>query len=94
MEVAGAGAFVHSPAFIFDGNQWGHAQDLDGRLEGSFHIFSGIIRAAQPVQRAEYWSVILALHAYSGIHVGICNFEALRDTVKGGMPWLTMVMFD
>ena len=42
-EVAGAGAFVHSPAIIFDSNHWRHAQDLDGRLEGSSHIFSGII---------------------------------------------------
>ena len=30
VEVAGAGAFVHSPAIIFDSGQWGHAQDLDG----------------------------------------------------------------
>ena len=29
VEVAGAGAFVHSPAIIFDSNHWGHAQDLD-----------------------------------------------------------------
>ena len=55
VEVAGAGAFVHSPAVIFYGNQWGHAQDLHGRFEGSSHIFSGTIGPLQSVQRAEYW---------------------------------------
>ena len=41
VEVAGAGAFVDSPAIIFDCNHWGCAQDLDGQQEGSSHIFSG-----------------------------------------------------
>ena len=31
MEVAGAGAFVHSPDFLIE---WGHTQDLEGRFEG------------------------------------------------------------
>ena len=34
VEVAGAGAFVHSPAIIFDSYHWGHAQDLDDPHEG------------------------------------------------------------
>ena len=42
VETAGAGAFVHSPAIIFDSHYWGHAQDLDDPHEGSSHIFSGI----------------------------------------------------
>ena len=75
VEVAGAGAFVHNPATNFDGNQWRHAQDLDGRLEGSSHIFSGIIGPAQSVHRAEYWGVILALQTYSEIHIGVDNFD-------------------
>ena len=55
VEVAGAGAFVHSPAIIFDSNHWGHAQDLDDPNEGSSHIFSGVLGPIQSVQRAEYW---------------------------------------
>ena len=47
---------------IFDCNQWGHAQDLEGRFEGSSHLFSGII--GQSVRKAEYWGVILALHKH------------------------------
>ena len=35
VEVAGAGAFVHSPAIIFDSTHWGHAQDLDDPLTSS-----------------------------------------------------------
>ena len=77
-EIAGAGAFVHSPAIIFDSSYWGHAQDLDAPHEGSSHIFSGIPGPIQSVQRAEYWGVILALQAYSGIHIGIDNLNVLR----------------
>ena len=39
VEVGRAGAFVHSPAIIFDSNHWGHAQDLDDPHEDSSHIF-------------------------------------------------------
>ena len=78
VETAGAGAFVHSPAIIFDGRHWGHAQDLDDPQEGSTHIFSGVLGPIQSVQRAEYWGVVLALQAYSGIHIGIDNFNVLR----------------
>ena len=54
VEIAVAGAFVQSPAIIFDSNHWGYAQDLDGPHEGSSHIFSGIPGPIQSVQRAEY----------------------------------------
>ena len=56
---------------FFDGHHWGHVQDFDDPHEGSSHIFSGIPRPIQSVQRAEFWGVILALKACSGIHVGI-----------------------
>ena len=78
VDVAGAGAFVHSPSFIFDNHHWGHAKDLDDPSEGSSHIFSGVRGPIQSVQRAEYWGVILALQAYSGIHNGIDNLNVLR----------------
>ena len=78
VETAGAGAFVHSPAIIFDSHHWGHAQDLDDPHEGSSHIFSGVLGPIQSVQRAEYWGVILALQAYSGVHIGIDNLSVLR----------------
>ena len=77
-EMASRLSFVHSPAIIFDGHHWGHAQDLDDPHEGSSHIFSGVLGPVQSVQRAEYWEVILALQAYSGIHIGIDNMNVLR----------------
>ena len=89
VEIAGAGAFVHSPAIIFDSHHWGHAQDLDDPHEGSSHIFSGIPGPIQSVQRAEYWGVILALQAYSGIHIGIDNMNVLRGVaalLSHGVP--------
>ena len=39
IEIAGAGAFIHSPAIVFDSHHWGHVQDLDDPHEGSSHIF-------------------------------------------------------
>ena len=60
VEIAGAGAFIHSPAIVFDSSYWGHAQDLDDPHDCSSHIFSGIPGPIQSVQRAEYWGVILA----------------------------------
>ena len=78
VETAGAGAFVHSPAIIFDSHHWGHAQDLADSHEGSSHVFSGVLGPIQSVQRAEYWGVFLALQAYSGIHIGIDNMNVLR----------------
>ena len=39
VEIAVAGAFVHSPAIIFDSNHWGHAQDLDDPHEGCSYFF-------------------------------------------------------
>ena len=59
-----------------------HAQDLDGQQEGSSHIFSGILGPLQPVQRAEYRGVILALQAYLGIPIGIDNLNVLREVAE------------
>ena len=87
VETAGAGAFVHSPAIIFDSHHWGHAQDLDDPHEGSSHIFSGIPGPIQSVQRAEYWGVMFALQASSGIHIGIDNMNVLRGVAA--LPFLS-----
>ena len=38
----------------------------------------GVLGPIQSVQRAEYWGVILALQAYSGIHIGVDNMNVLR----------------
>ena len=82
IRVAGARVSTHAPAFFFDGYGWGHAQDLDGRFDGSSHIFTSITGPLQSVQRAEYWRVILALQASTGIHVGIDNLNLLAGVAR------------
>ena len=84
VEVAGAGAFVHSPAIIFliviGGDM---LRILMAGWRVSPHIFSEILGPLQSVQRAEYWGVILALQAYSGIHIGIDTLDVLRGVDQG-----------
>ena len=60
VEIAGAGAFVHSPAIIFDSHHWGHAQDLDDPHEGSSYIFSGIPGPIQSIG-VSFWLCRLIL---------------------------------
>ena len=67
----------------------GSCEDLDDPHEGSSHILSGIPGPIQSVQRAEYWGVILALQAFSGIHIGIDNMNVLRGVaalLSRGVP--------
>ena len=82
VEVAGAGAFVHSPADIFDCDQWGMLRISMVGLKVSSHIFSRIIGPLQSVRRAAYWGVILASQAYSGIHICIDSLNVLRGVAK------------
>ena len=46
----------------------------------------GVLGLIQSVQRAEYWGVILALQAYSGIHIGIDNLNVLRGVAGNSYP--------
>ena len=47
-EDAGAGVFAHLPACIFDSTQWGHAQDLDCKFEGSLRVCLGSCGLSHP----------------------------------------------
>ena len=46
------------------------------------HMFAGIAGPLETVQRAEYWGVVLALQGFSGIHVGIDNFNVVRCVTR------------
>ena len=70
--IAGAGAYVRSVPWVFDGRAWGHAQDLDVGDDAS-RIFSMVPGSLQTVQKAEYWGVILALQAFIPVHLGVDN---------------------
>ena len=70
--------FAHYPSYVFDNNRWGHAQGLVGIFDGGSHIFAGTAGPLQTVQRAEYWGVMPALQAFSGIHIGVDNLNVLE----------------
>ena len=73
----------------------------DGRFDGSSHILPSIPTLLQISQRAEYWGVVLALWAFSGIHVGIDSLNVLYGVArllaganKGPLfPLLVMAIF-
>ena len=82
IQVAGTGVFTHAPACIYDDSRRGHAQDPDGRFEGSSHMLDSVTGPLQSVQRAECWRVILALQAFPCIHVGNDNLNVLRGVAR------------
>ena len=76
-----AGALVCLPAsdLAFDGSVWGTAEEHgDARLERC-RAFLPIPRVLQTVQRAEFWSAIIALQAYWPCHLGIDNLNVARS---------------
>ena len=44
-------------------------------FKGTSHIHAGVTGLLQTVLRAEYWAVILALQAFSGIQIGVDNLN-------------------
>ena len=78
VEVAGAGAFVHSPAIIFDSNHWGYAQDLDDPQDCSSHIFSGSLAQYSRFRGLSIGVLFLFCKLIPGIHIGIDNLNVLR----------------
>ena len=90
IEIAGAGAFVHSPChsslIVIIGVM---LRIWMIHMRVALTSFSGVPGPIQSVQRAEYWGVILALQAYSGIHIGIDNMNVLRGVaglLSHGVP--------
>ena len=49
-------------------------------------IFSSIPGPLQTVHRVEYWGVILAVLAFSGMHVGLDNFTVLKGVARSLGP--------
>ena len=53
------------------------------QFEVRSHNFASVPGPVQTVQRAEYWEVVVALEAFSRIHVGVDNLNVPR-----GVAWL------
>ena len=77
-EVAGTGVYLLASEVAFDGSVWGTAEEYgDGRLERC-RSFMPVLRFMQTVQRAEFWSAIIAMQAYWPCHLGIDNLNVAR----------------
>ena len=68
--VAGAGAFVETVPWVFDGRAWGHAQDLDLAEDASVSF---------PWSLAGSRLSILALQALMPAHLGIDNLNVCNN---------------
>ena len=70
-EVAVAGVYLLAPDEAFRGAVWGTVEEYgDARLDRR-RAFMPVPGPLQTVQRAEFWSAILALQAFWPGHVGI-----------------------
>ena len=66
----------------FDDSRWGHAQDLDERF-GEFPTSSPLLLAlCNRLRGQKTGGVILALQAFSGIHVGIDDLDVLGSVAR------------
>ena len=77
-EVAGAGVHLPASELAFEGSVWGTAEEYgDARLERC-RAFMPVPWVMQTVQRAEFWSAIVAMQAYWPCHLGIDNLNVAR----------------
>ena len=78
-EVAGAGVYLPASELAFEGLIWGTAEEYgDARLERC-RAFLPVPGVMQTVQRAEFWSAIIAMQAYWPCHLGIDNLNVARS---------------
>ena len=91
---SGAGFFAHQSVNLWDDRRWGHVDHV--RPEGdvqSCRGFCSVPGPLQSVQRAEMWSVILALQSSGAAHLGVDNLGVVRyvgrllDGRHGSVPF-------
>ena len=71
---SGYGFFAHQSVNLWDNRLWGHVDHV--RPEGdvqSCRGFCAVPGPLQSVERAEMWSVILALQSSGAVHLGVDN---------------------
>ena len=78
-EVAGAGVYLPASELAFENLVWGTVEEYgDARLERC-RAFLPVPGVMQTVQRAEFWSAVLAMQAYWPCHLGIDNLNVARS---------------
>ena len=77
---AGSGCFTCRCSHRWDGWRWGHLdEDVgDDAVVSACRCFCSVPGPLQSVQRAEFWSVILALQANDGVHLVVDNLGVVR----------------
>ena len=77
---SGSGFFTYLLGRHWAGRRWGHLDDDvgEGRANRSCRGYCSVPGPQQTVQRAEFWSVILALQAADAVHRGVDNLGVVR----------------
>ena len=77
-DVAGAGVHLLASELAFEGSVWGTAEEYGDARLARWRAFMPVPGVMQTVQRAEFWSAIVAMQAYWSCHLGIDNFNVAR----------------
>ena len=77
---AGAGCFTFRCSRLWSNWRWDHLdEDVgDGAVVSACRGFCSVPGPLQSVQSAEFWGVVLALHANDGVHLGVYNLSVVR----------------
>ena len=76
---SGAGFFAYQSENCWSGRRWMHVDQV--RSVGDLSSCKGFCSVPGPlqsVQRAEMWSVILALQSFPAVHLGVDNLGVVR----------------
>ena len=76
---SGSGFFAHQDEHFWRGCRWGHVDSVHPDLDRAYcRGFSSVPGPYQSVQRAEMWSVVLALQTSRAVHLGVDNLGVVR----------------
>ena len=76
---SGSGFFAHQAERSWRGCRWGHVDGVHPDLDRAYcRGFSSVPGPLQTVQRAEVWSVVLALQSSRAVHLGVDNLGVVR----------------
>ena len=88
------GSFSHYSEDCWGNRRWGHVdRDRPGGEIPACKGFCSVPEPLQSVQRAEMWSVLLALQSSGAVHLGVDNLGVVRhvgrllDSHYGSVPF-------
>ena len=79
VSASGSGFLAHQADHFWRGCRWCQVDDVRSDLDhGCCRGFCSVPGPLQSVQRAELWSVILALQTFRAVHLGVDNLGVVR----------------